>query len=156
MIRPMTIEDVRLLAAHAPQWVRQFFPMFSEEAQSYYAAGFAADILAKAQQQNSPCWQVKISEQGALLGAFCVTLPEGGVSTLIWLLVAPEAHGQGLGTALFHQACAQAKTLGAHKLKLTTPCPKNVAFYERMGMRIEGRHLRHWFGVDFTAMAIDI
>jgi hypothetical protein len=58
----------------------------------------------------------------------------------------------GVGKALFQQACKVYGSLGCHKVKLTASTPKAVTFYEKLGMSVEGKHLNHWWMLDFWSL----
>lgn len=86
--------------------------------------------------------------QGLILG----TPPEGGVATIIWVLVDPSMHRKGIGAALFQGAVEIYKNQRVHKIKLTVPDKETTRFYEKLGMNVEGIHLNHWWNHDFWAM----
>src|ERR1051325_9010314 len=74
--------------------------------------------------------------EGILLGAPV----EGGVGTIIWILVNKKSQNKGIGSLLFEEACLQYKKMGAHKVKLTVPDSETIKFYLKQGMVLEGTH----------------
>lgn len=89
---------------------------------------------------------------GLVLGTPC----EGGVGTIVWVLVNPKFHKQGIGKSLFNYACKVYKNKKAHKIKLTVPDLETVEFYKKQGMHLEGEHPNHWWGNKFWSMGINI
>ena len=81
------------------------------------------------------------------------TAPEGGVATIIWLMVDPEFQNNKIGSALLTHAKNYYQSLGAHKLKLTVQDKRAASFYEREGLHVECMHQNHWWNLDFWAMA---
>ncbi|GAB7081649.1 GNAT family N-acetyltransferase [Megalodesulfovibrio paquesii] len=136
---------------------------FPEAAMLAYRAMFSPEALAaRLEQGRSVVLTAMQADQscgllpGMLLGLLLGLPPEGGVGTIMWLLVTPEAQGQGVGSALFHAACARFRELGAHKIKLTAPTAQAVRFYERLGFHQEGFHPNHWWGQDFWALGLPL
>ncbi|MGE0932120.1 GNAT family N-acetyltransferase [Peijinzhouia sedimentorum] len=87
---------------------------------------------------------------GLLLGTPC----EGGVGTIVWVLVESKKQKMGLGKQLFDKAVDIYKEKGAHKIKLTVPEEKTVEFYKKQGMRLEGHHPNHWWNHEFWSMGL--
>jgi GNAT superfamily N-acetyltransferase len=69
--------------------------------------------------------------------------PTDGICELDDLWVEPRAMGLGIGTALFHQAAARARELGAHGLRWEAE-RNAVGFYERMGAETVGTATSFW------------
>jgi ribosomal protein S18 acetylase RimI-like enzyme len=92
------------------------------------------------------------SKNGCLAGVLVGSLPEGGVGTIIWLIVSSEFRGLGAGKALFKQACKTYHSMGCHKVKLTATTPEAVKFYKKLGMSVEGQHISHWWMLDFWSL----
>lgn len=91
-------------------------------------------------------------DESRITGLILGTPHEGGVGTIIWVLVDPKFQGKKIGSTLFNEACQVYKQKGAHKIKLTVPDHKTVQFYEKQGMTLEGEHPNHWWNQDFWAM----
>ena len=87
-----------------------------------------------------------------LAGLIYGTGIEGGVGTIIWLLVVPKFQKLGIGGKLFNKACDIYKQNKGHKIKLTVPEKKTVEFYEKQGMNLEGFHPNHWWSMDIWSM----
>lgn len=92
------------------------------------------------------------SPAGVLLG----TPIEGGVGTIIWVLVDKNMQNKKIGTQLFKKASSWYKNKGAHKLKLTVPERNTVDFYIKQGMIVEGEHANHWWNHKFWSMGLEI
>lgn len=95
-------------------------------------------------------------EENQVLGLVLGAPPEGGVGTIIWVLVDEKAQKKGVGKELFNQACNDYILKGAHKVKLTVPDEKTVEFYLKQGMITEGIHRNHWWNHDFWSMGINL
>lgn len=89
---------------------------------------------------------------GLLLG----TYPEGGVSTILWLLVEEEFRAKGMGKLLIDSSIQFYKRKNSHKIKLSI-CEKYLLkFYEKLGFRLEGRHSRHWWETTFYSLGKEL
>ncbi|MEQ9187352.1 MAG: GNAT family N-acetyltransferase [Cryomorphaceae bacterium] len=107
--------------------------------------------------ENADKWLFLLAtEKDDYLGLVLGTPPEGGVATIIWLLVDPKKQQRGVGQQLFAKATEIYKQKGAHKVKLTVPKESIVEFYTKQGMTIEGVHRNHWWNQDFWAMGISL
>jgi ribosomal protein S18 acetylase RimI-like enzyme len=105
------------------------------------------EIFRRIQRSDTPVFIA--SKNGCLAGALIGSSPEGGVGTIIWLIVSSKFRNLGIGKALFKQACKAYRSMGCHKVKLTASTPEAVKFYEKLGMSIEGKHISHWWMLDF-------
>lgn len=99
---------------------------------------------------------VAVNREGRFEGLILGSPQEGGVATIVWLLVDKTSQGTGLGKNLFEHACKHYLERGAHKIKLTTSEKQTTHFYEKLGMRQEGYHQNHWWRCDFWAMGLDL
>lgn len=81
-------------------------------------------------------------------------VPEAGVATIVWLLVGGDYRGKGVGSDLFSVACGRYRSLGCHKIKLTTNSERAIKFYQKMGMAIEGVHPDHWWRINFWSLGM--
>jgi len=95
-------------------------------------------------------------EDGAIAGLLVGTAPEGGVATIVWVLVDPKRQRRHIGSKLMDEACRRYTEMSAHKVKLTVPDEQTVKFYEKQGLVVEGRHPNHWWKMDFWAMGKDL
>src|SRR4051794_2445587 len=80
--------------------------------------------------------RVRVADSdGALLGFHGVGVGVGvGVGELVWMFVAPDAMGRGVGAALCSDALAIAREEGLDELRIEAD-PNASGFYERMGAR---------------------
>lgn len=124
---------------------------FPEEALHHYRSIWTTDAIAQAARNRQhvliAAWEGE-TMVGLLLGA----PSEGGVGTIIWVLVARDYQRQGIGRRLFAEACRRYRGMGSHKVKLTVPNKKTVQFYEKQGMHVEGFHVNHWWHMDVWSM----
>lgn len=82
--------------------------------------------------------------------------PEGGVGTIVWLLIQEKMRGAHVGSTLFKLACDYYKSIHCHKLKLTAPSQKARDFYHKVGMQEEGFHPQHWWNADYWSFGIKL
>lgn len=131
------------------------FPMFSPLAKQSYADQWSAPRMRSLTERRDAvvfgAWK-----QGTLAGLVVGAPPEGGVGTVIWLLVGAQWQSMGLGQVLFTEACIRYTKLGCHKLKLTAPSTRAKKFYQRLSMSVEGFHPEHWWKADFWALGISL
>ena len=124
---------------------------FPEEALRHFRNSWTEEAIAQAAQNHRhlllSAWMNR-EMVGLLLGA----PPEGGVGTIIWILVAKEFQHQGIGKSLFSEACKRYREMGGHKVKLTVPSKETVEFYKKQGMQVEGFHENHWWHMDMWSM----
>lgn len=78
---------------------------------------------------------------------------EGGVGTIIWLLVDEKYRNNQIGKQLLENAEETYRKNGAHKIKLTVPNLKAKNFYLKNGWIQEGEHPNHWWKINFWSMA---
>ncbi len=149
-IRALVPEEVKVFSEKLSSLSGQV-PDFPQEALRYFHGLWSEEVLAQALRDSShlliAAWVDK-EMAGLVLG----TSPEGGVGTIIWVLVAGEFQRRGIGKSLFSEACRRYLEMGAHKVKLTVPTRETVAFYEKQGMKIEGFHEDHWWHMDLWSM----
>lgn len=129
------------------------FPSFSAEARASYLSTWS-EAGIKSRMETPGFLALKAGEK--IAGVSLCAPPEGGVATLIWLLVDKANQGQGIGKALFTESCRFYKELGCHKLKLTAPSEEARKFYNSLGMNEEGFHPNHWFGADFWSFGVGL
>jgi hypothetical protein len=96
------------------------------------------------------------SSDGRMCGIVLGTPVEGGVGTIIWVLVNKKFQKQQIGTNLFNESMIRYRNKGAHKIKLTVPDKDTVDFYLKQRMDLEGYHKNHWWGKDFYSMGLSI
>ncbi len=95
-------------------------------------------------------------ESGNINGVLLGSPPEGGVATIVWVLVDRITQNKGLGARLFEKARQIYKDKNVHKIKLTVPDEQTVKFYKKQGMVLEGIHRNHWWRHDFWSMGLEI
>lgn len=146
-IQPGQAETVRNLLIKIST---ESFDFPGEALQSYWQAWTVETIGRCAQNARQVLLAVWDGTEpvGLLLG----TPPEGGVATIIWMLVAGKYRSQGIGGRMFKEACTRYKAIDCHKVKLTVPTEAAKKFYEKQGMVVEGFHPNHWWGKDFWSM----
>jgi hypothetical protein len=99
---------------------------------------------------------VAIDDSKEIAGLILGTPSEGGVGTIIWVMVNNNKQQKGIGSSLFNFTKQWYKNKGTHKIKLTVPDRSTVDFYLKQGMKLEGEHLNHWWNQDFWSMGITL
>jgi len=127
------------------------FPMFSEAAIAAYEQSWAIDRLGLRIANEKELLLIAWENQTPI-GVISGTPPEGGVGTIIWLIVHRNARGKNLGKILLEKARQHYLSLGCHKMKLTAPSVAAKEFYLKQGMELEGFHKAHWYKIDFWAL----
>ncbi len=82
---------------------------------------------------------------------------EAGVAYIGTMLVAKDQRRKGIGKKLMEKAKQIAKQDNAHKIYLQTGNDwQSVHFYEKLGYKITGRLLNHYFNKDFIELTLFI
>ena len=139
--------------SHALLNIAQTTIDYPPEALAYYQQRFSPESLAD-QLENTIA--LYIQNNGKIEAVLFGTMAEGGVATIIWLLVNKKFQGEGYGRALFNAAKSQYLAMGTHKIKLTAPNKSTLAFYQKQGMVKEGFHSNHWWNMDIFSLGIQI
>jgi ribosomal protein S18 acetylase RimI-like enzyme len=127
------------------------FPTFSQEAIMDYLKPWTLDrVIARLEYGHDILVAAFVGDE--IIGLVSGTAPEGGVGTVVWLLVDARWRGRKAGRALYDAACHAYRDLGAHKMKLTAPSEEAKRFYESCGMRVEGFHPKHWYEMEFFSL----
>ncbi len=82
-----------------------------------------------------------------IVGFAIIDNPYGGVSLCRWLGVVKEYQKQGIGKYLIDLWIDIAKKQGCHKVELAAQ-PTAKAFYEKIGLKKEGKREKSYFGID--------
>lgn len=131
------------------------FPEYPPAAVTAFSKAWTEDALTKRLLANNDllisAWQDDLP-----IGFVSGPPPEGGVGTVVWLLVKEEMRGAKIGSTLFKMACEYYKSVDGHKVKLTASNQKARDFYHKIGMTEEGFHSKHWWGADFWSFGIQI
>ena len=122
------------------------FSDFSPSLANYFLAYWTPEKLTQlACHKNSLLCQ---TDEGLII----VSPPEGGVATILWLLVDPAHQKKGCGRRLLGQAIAHYQKQKCHKLKVMAPSLTAVHYYEHNGFKTEGFHPTHWAECDFWSL----
>lgn len=131
------------------------FPVFSTTAKAEYQRAWELEKLLIRLEQTKDlllaAWHVDMP-----VGLVSGTQGEGGVGTIVWLMVDAPYRNQRLGRGLFWEAVKYYQTLNCHKIKLTAPTVEAKNFYLQQGMVVEGFHENHWYGINFWSMGYPI
>lgn len=167
MNTPFTLiknQDIDSITIHPPEFqhieqlehffltsMQDNFSYFPEEAHDFYSKPWLGEPLKMRLEQNKGlllcAWM-----NGQIIGLVSGTLPEGGVGTIIWLMVDKNYQNQKIGAKLLCEAKHYYQNCAAHKIKLTVHDEKAMKFYLREGFQQEALHKKHWWKMDFYAM----
>ncbi|MDX6498959.1 MAG: Acetyltransferase domain [Blastocatellia bacterium] len=129
------------------------FPTFPPEAVDDYLKPWTPDsVISRLERGHDILIAAYAGDE--VIGLVSGTALEGGVGTVIWLLVDTRWRGHKAGRALYEAACRAYRELGAHKMKLTAPSEGAKRFYESCGMCVEGFHRKHWYKMDFFSLGV--
>jgi len=141
VVRPATEADldaaVDLFEAVATEgrWIAGEAPVDKTERRATFQSSIRRDDA-----------QFFVAEDGGnIIGELGIQLASYGVAEF-GMMVAADARGQGVGTALLSAAIEWARSAGAHKVALQV-WPDNqgaIALYEKFGFEHEGRLRRHY------------
>ncbi len=82
-----------------------------------------------------------------IVGFAIIDNPYGGVSLCRWLGVVKEFQKQGIGKHLIDLWLEIAKNQGCHKVEVAAQ-PTAKVFYEKVGLKEEGKRENSYFGID--------
>src|ERR1700674_3308892 len=153
--RRPSADEAETLCSLIRQILITSFPGFPREAvKDYLKPWTPADVVSRLEGGHDILIAAFAGDE--VVGLVSGTPPEGGVGTIIWLLVDGAWSGRKAGRPLNESACHAYRDLGAHKMKLTAPSEEAKRFYESCGMRVEGYHPKHWFKMDFFSLGADL
>lgn len=121
---------------------------------------YVAETLAELGKRDTPdrdrLWLAE--RDGRLVGSIGIVGREGGAAQLRWLLVAPEARGQGLGQRLLDAALAFCRDGGCASVYLWTISilPTAAAMYRRVGFRKTAETGPSWWGREVIEERYDL
>lgn len=138
--------------------VSTFYPLFYEILNSEFP-GYTPTVLNyllnKIYTQTNFYYWVE-QNQKTILVASCnnefvgfavIDNPYGGVSLLRWLGVAKEHQRKGIGKKFITTWQEIATKQGAHKIEVAAQ-PEAKEFYAKVGLTLEGKRARSYFGIN--------
>lgn len=132
-----------------------FSQTFPSEAIESYRISHTADELRERADEDGHVAIASVDEddiKGVLFG----NPPNGGVAHIAWVVVHPDARGEGIGRELLEAGFERYRDMGVHKVALYTETIEARGFYEAVGMVLEGEHPNHWWGVDHYCLAKEL
>lgn len=154
--RALRLADVAAIRALYEKLLHQTFTTFPAAALERYAADWTITLLhsriSAAQHVLLGAFTADDEAIGLLFGA----PPESGVGTIIWLGLAADYRGRGIGAHLMRAAFAQYQERSCHKARIHTETAAARDFYCRLGMQVEGFHPRHWWQVNFWSLGMEL
>ena len=117
-----------------------------------YGLGFEAFVsrtVAEFFLDNNANGRVWLAERaGELVGCSAISLRDGDIAQLRWLVVDPSTRGNGLGHELVERSLAYAREQQCRSvvLETTDSLPVAQALYENLGFRITSSSLKDLWG----------
>lgn len=155
-VRALTPADLEATVALFNTLLDAEFPSWPAEALAHHRAAWSRDALRARLDASPSVSLIAVAAQERPIALLFGSASEGGVATVIWLLVAATERRRGLGRRLLAEACARYRALGCHKLKLTAPSERARDYYRANGFQVEGYHPRHWWQSDFWSLGLDL
>jgi ribosomal protein S18 acetylase RimI-like enzyme len=153
-IRHPTIEDAEhLRSLYLELLGSTFASILPPEAIIAFESDWTTKLIAQSSVGENCVVIGAFNDANNALGLLFGGPPEGGVGTIVWLGVHTDHRSSGIGRALMEVGFETYRALGCHKVKLYANSDKIVEFYKHMNMVIEGRHTRHWWGVNTHSLA---
>ena len=132
-----------------------FADTFPPEAIAKYRDDFSAEKLTDQVSMGDRVLLTAVLDH-AIVGIMFGGPSNGGIAHIIWLAVAPGLRSRGIGRKLVEAAFRRYRDVGVHKLVVYTETEAARRFYERVGMRLEGTHPNHWWGVTHYCLAREV
>lgn len=111
---------------------------------------YVGQTIAEFVLNNNARGRIWLVEQaGDLLGCSAIVLRGEGVAQLRWVVVAPSARGQGLGSKLIGRTLDYARDQNCRAviLETTDGLPESQALYEKLGFRVTSNSIEElWDG----------
>lgn len=142
--------DVKAVSDFFNTLLNENFPIFNSEVIQAYTQNWKHDKLVLRIANKNELLEI-VYEHDEMIGLIAGGAPEGGVGTIIWLIIKTEYQGRKLGQQLLNKARLHYINLNCHKIKLTAPTESARDFYLKQGMELEGFHKAHWYKLDFWA-----
>jgi ribosomal protein S18 acetylase RimI-like enzyme len=146
-------DEAEALCSLIGQILATSFDTFPQEAVREYLKPWTRDaVISRLERGHDVLIAAYVGDE--VIGLVSGTALEGGVGTVVWLLVDTRWRGRKAGQTLYEAACRGYRELGAHKMKLTAPSERAKRFYLSCGMSVEGFHPRHWYQLDFFSLGV--
>ncbi len=97
----------------------QFSSTFSETALEAYRNKYEPEVFRR-RAADSGAVLAAAFERGSMMALVIGGVPNGGVASLDWVVVAPGYQGRGIGQRLVHVCLEAYRETGAHKVVLYT------------------------------------
>ncbi|MCG3148401.1 MAG: hypothetical protein PCFJNLEI_01844 [Verrucomicrobiae bacterium] len=146
-IQPLTAASVPAAAAfYSARMDDTFSQTFPPAAIVKYRENFNLERLtAYVTAGDRELLAARVDEQ--IAGIMFGSPLNGGVASVVWMAVSPQFRGHGIGRQLMEETFRRYRQRGAHKVVLYTETDSGKAFYEAVGMTLEGTHPQHWWGL---------
>lgn len=148
------IQKERCAEVHAfyLQLLDNTFSGFPENALRRYRDDWTEELIRERSEDSRRVMVIADGEDERLAGFLFGAPPDGGVATMIWLAVRPDLRGKGLGRRLVETAFVEYGRMGCHKVRVFAKTSDAVCFYKKLGMKVEGKHPKHWWRQDFWSL----
>lgn len=123
------------------------FPVYPKEITDFFFKNiYSLENLFYWQEKNLKL-VLLAKDQKKIIGFAMIDSPYGGVSLCRWLGVLQNYQKNGIGKHLIEMWIEIAKKQGCHKAELAAQ-PTAREFYEKVGLKEEGKREQSYFGID--------
>src|SRR4030042_1041333 len=129
------------------QAIKTTFPCYSQKMTDFFVNKIYTPANFIYWLNNNLKTIIISKEKDELTGFIVIDQPYGGVSFCRWLAILPKHQKKGLGKKLIDAWIVFAKSQGCHKVELASQ-PLAKAFYEKVGLVLEGERKLSYFGVN--------
>lgn len=130
-IHLMRLSDIAKLHTTIIHSIGQSFSYFSPQYQRLIAAEHSLWRLTKAYISPKARFLILCNQAGECVGYNLVRVDQQATAYILWMYVAPDLRGLGLGARLLKRSIKEAKRLRAQKLQLVTHDKED--FYSHFG-----------------------
>lgn len=146
-IEKLLFKDLSVFWQLFAQTIKQDFPGYSPKVVEYFLTRMYSQY--NFQQWLMTGWKIVLAAkiENKIAGFAVLDKPYGGVCFLRWLGVQPAYRKKGVGKKLIAEWEAYGRKYGCHKIEVAGQ-PGAKKFYQKVGLRLEGKRELSYFGID--------
>jgi ribosomal protein S18 acetylase RimI-like enzyme len=153
-IEKLTLQNLDAFWELFAQTIRHDFPGYSQSVVDYFLTRMYSQY--NFQQWLMTGWKIILAAYAKaakgencekIVGFAVLDKPYGGVCFLRWLGVRPEYRKKGVGKKLIFEWEKYSRGDGCHKIEVASQ-PEAKKFYQKAGLRLEGKRRQSYFGID--------
>ncbi|MCK9446604.1 GNAT family N-acetyltransferase [bacterium] len=155
-IREIKIKDVDLFVDFFRNSINNQFTEYSKKARDFFIKKEWNREKIKTSIKRSYVIFILAFDKEKIIGYLIGSHHFGGIASIMWVAVADNYQGKGIGTKLIDKYISLLKKEGAHKVVLTVTIKDNIGFYEKLGFKVQYFSKKDYFGLDSYMMYKDI